>query len=145
MLSPKTYKSLVQYGQKTVAKARAKLKRKPLPSSSDLVRSVSYKVFQNGKIEFYFNQYGEFVDSGRRKGAKPPPVSALKKWAESKGLNPYAVSKSISKKGIRPYRWIDESFPSDKNPNSRPSRELEMLWEELIIEQLNYDIDQLED
>lgn len=38
-----------------------------------------------------------------------PPPSALKDWSESRGLNPFAVSKSLQKKGITPKRlWEDE-------------------------------------
>jgi len=144
MLSAIVYRKLLEYGQKTVNRAKAKLKRKPLSSNSDLVKSVAFKVSQNGSIEFEFNEYGENVDRGRRRGAKPPPVKAIKKWAESKGLNPYAVSKSISKKGIRPYRWIYTSFPDSKFPNSKASRDLELVWEEILMMQLEYDIDQLE-
>lgn len=143
MLRPFVYKKLLEYGQKIQARTRAKLKRKPLSSSSSLVKSVTFKVFQNGKIEFYYNDYGDYVDSGRKKG-NPPPVSALKKWAESKGLNPYAVSKSIGKKGIKAYPWVEESFPSNNNRN-RATLELEALWEEITIMQIDYDIDQLED
>jgi hypothetical protein len=147
MLRPFAYKKLVEYGQKTVAKARAKLMRKPLPASSDLVKSIEYKVYQNGTVKFEFNQYGEYVDKGRKKNSTPPPYAPIIDWVKKKGLdlNPYAVAKSIGKKGIKKYPWIYTSFPDDKNPNSRASRDLEVLWEEITLQQLEYDIDQLED
>jgi hypothetical protein len=147
MLRPFAYKMLVEYGQKTVAKARAKLMRKPLPASSDLVKSIKYKVFQNGSVEFEFNESGIFVDKGRRKGAKPPPVKPIADWARKKGIDasPYAIAKSIGKKGIKKYPWIYTSFPDDRNPNSRASRDLEVLWEEITLQQLEFDLNQLED
>lgn len=42
--------------------------------------------------------YAYWVAVGRQAGTFPP-ISAIKKWAERKGLNPYAVAKSIAKKG----------------------------------------------
>jgi len=145
MLRPFAYKKLVEYGQKTVAKARGKLMRKPLAASSDLVRSIKYKISQNGSVEFEFNESGLFVDKGRRKGAKMPPIKPIQQWIKKRGLdlNAYAVSKSIGKKGIKPYKWIYTSFPDSNNPNSKASRELEVLWEEIIASQLEYDIDQI--
>ena len=145
MLSAIVYRKLLEYGQKTVNRAKAKLKRKPLSSNSDLVKSVAFKVSQNATIEFEFNDYGENVDRGRRRGAKPPPIKAIKDWAENRGINPYALAKSISKKGIKPYRWIYTSFPDDRFPNSRASRELEALYEELIVLQIEQDLDSLEE
>lgn len=42
--------------------------------------------------------YAYWVAVGRKPGTYPP-FSAIKKWAERKGLNPYAVQKSLGKKG----------------------------------------------
>jgi hypothetical protein len=45
---------------------------------------------------------------------KKPPLSAIKPWALSKGLNPYAVQTSIYRKGIKGIHFfestIDEEF-----------------------------------
>jgi hypothetical protein len=149
MMSPLVHRKLTQYAQKTVAKARVKLKRKPLPTSSSLIRSINYKIIAKATfptIEFSFNQYGEYVDSGRRRGAPPPPIKPISEWVKRKGIDisPYAISKSISKKGIPKYEWIDESFPSDKKPNSRVSLEFQYLLEELTVDQIEYDMDQLQ-
>jgi hypothetical protein len=147
MLRAFAYKKLVEYGQKTVSKARAKLRKKPLPDNSDLLRSISFRVSQDGSIEFEFNESGIFVDSGRRKGAKPPPIKPIQEWIKKRGLdlNAYAVAKSISKNGIKKYPWIYTSFPDLDKPNSRASRDLELVWEEILMMQLEYDIDTLED
>jgi hypothetical protein len=146
MISPRVHRILLEYAQMTVAKARGKLMRKPLPSDSPLVRNIEGKVYQNGTVKFSYYTYGEYVDKGRRKGATPPPIEPIKEWVKRKGIDisPYAIQKSIGKKGIKPYRWIDQSFPSNENPNSRPSLELEALWERLTIMQIEDDMDLLD-
>ena len=57
-------------------------------------------------ITFSFKKYGLFLDKGTKGPRKPPPIKAIKPWAESKGLNPWAVQKSIAKKGTKPHPWI---------------------------------------
>ena len=41
---------------------------------------------------------------------KKPPVSAFKKWAESKGLSPYAVRESVYRQGITPTKFFTTPF-----------------------------------
>lgn len=41
---------------------------------------------------------------------KKPPVSAFKKWAQSKGLNPYAVRESVYRQGIAPTKFFSNPF-----------------------------------
>jgi hypothetical protein len=117
-----------------------------LSASSDLVKSISFTVSQNGDIEFEFNESGLCVDKGRRKGAKMPPIKPIEQWIKKRGLdlNAFAVAKNISKNGIRKYPWIYTSFPDPDKPNSKASRDLELVWEEILMMQLEYDIDQLE-
>ena len=45
------------------------------------------------------------VEFGRRAGATPPPIGSITRWAKKKGINPYALQRSIAKRGIpaRPY------------------------------------------
>lgn len=52
--------------------------------------------------------YGYSVETGTR----PHQVSAkaLKQWAESKGLNPYAVAKSIAKKGTKANPFMQKTL-----------------------------------
>jgi len=67
-------------------------------------------------------QYGIYVDSGRRPGAKMPPQKPIADWAKSKGLPPFRdkkgrfisyktraflIARSISKKGIKPRPFLD--------------------------------------
>ena len=41
---------------------------------------------------------------------KKPPVSAFKKWAESKGLSPYAVRESVYRQGITATKFFSTPF-----------------------------------
>ena len=68
-----------------------------LPQSVKIYSSRSYAKYVHGDEKI----------SGKLKLTKPytrskphyPPIKKLKKWAEAKGLNPYAVQRSIGKKG----------------------------------------------
>lgn len=40
---------------------------------------------------------------------KMPPISSLKNWAESKGMNVWAVAKHIQKYGTKSYHVLDSS------------------------------------
>ena len=41
---------------------------------------------------------------------KKPPVSAFKDWAQSKGLNPFAVRESVYRQGITPTKFFSTPF-----------------------------------
>lgn len=57
-----------------------------------------------------------YVEKGRRKGAKMPPVEPIEQWIKDKGI-PYDkinslawyISKSISKNGIEPTHFLEDS------------------------------------
>lgn len=54
-----------------------------------------------GKV-FSELEYAPVREFGRRAGAAPPPVHAIQAWADAKGMNAYAVAKSIAKRGSPP-------------------------------------------
>lgn len=89
--------------------------KKAMPSDTEkLRRSVNYKLKQKNEnfiITIKYLKYGDYVETG----TKPHyvPIAALKKWAKRKGLNPWAVQKSIGIKGTKPQPWkysIDEAI-----------------------------------
>lgn len=49
--------------------------------------------------------YALAVHEGRRAGA-PTPATAMTGWARRKGLNPYAVANSITRRGTKPNRFM---------------------------------------
>ena len=58
------------------------------------VRPLSARIFSN-------LNYALPVEVGRSRNRRPPPVGALRRWANSKGINVYALAKSIGRRGIK--------------------------------------------
>lgn len=114
MLSQEVIKVYDQYGRAVVAEARSLLiSQKGLSSSSNLVRSLNYKIVPGGdpKIVFEFAEYGKYVRRGRkagsgkykggRSGAKLRDfVENLKQRYKVDTSHGYAIAITILKKGI---------------------------------------------
>ena len=71
-------------------------------------RSVDYKL-NRGRFEANIGprvKYAKPVETGSRPHwTSVKPGSSLRKWADSKGINPYAVQRSIAKKGTKA-QWV---------------------------------------
>lgn len=75
---------------------------------------------QSDRIEDYnlfYNEYLEYIESGRKPFSRKVPVQALVKWARRKGINDdsstiYAIRESIYQKGIKA-RKIIEHFETE--------------------------------
>lgn len=66
----------------------------------------------NPMIHLLFNNYIEYIESGRKAGSKMPPISAIRDWALRKGLpvdnqTLYAIAKAIARDGIQPRPIMD--------------------------------------
>lgn len=58
-----------------------------------------------------------FVEDGRRPGSKMPPFgdrSSLGSWARRKGIEPFVVARSIARKGIKPFPFMDKTYKTIK-------------------------------
>ena len=120
---------------------------------------ISQKLFRDSKgrftgggeqpmLTFSFNAYGEFVDQGVKgtdsriknyvrngkyrynKSKQRIPVSAVKKWAESRGLNAWAVSRNIHRRGIK--RSLFFSRPFELSMKRFSERFLEALQQDEV-------------
>jgi hypothetical protein len=125
MIGPATYNAEVEWAQQVVALAKANLIRGRKIAAGTLYNSVSYNVnFSTGEIEFFYAQEGEFVESGRKPGRFPPP-QAIERWAKIKGIpqfrdkkgryisndaRTFLLSRSIAKKGIRPFPFFTDAI-----------------------------------
>jgi len=102
-----------KWGRETVAAILRRLDSYPIRWNGTLRRSISYE--QDGTdIRFNMADYGSFIDEGvsgtvvKRdtpfsfRGRYKGTAFYIKDWALSKGLNQWAVAKSIQKKGIKP-------------------------------------------
>lgn len=76
---------------------------------SDIYKSLSVKATNDGDLVFdiILNDYITYIESGRRKGAKFPPVAPIVAWARKKGIPTdnstiYLIRRAISRDGIQP-------------------------------------------
>ena len=114
-----------QWGQETVAAIVAEMQRQNLSYQGRLQESISFKQDEtlDGNITFDMLNYGEYLDlgvNGRNSAyttrfqfsGEPEKIramgGALFAWANSKGLNAWAVAHSIQRKGLRPRRFFTD-------------------------------------
>lgn len=108
-----------QWGIETVNAIKQKIQDGGIIWKSTLLDSIGLNQDDtlDGNITFKMTEYGKFIDEGvngiRSAYATPYGFSgdkdkirkmawAIKPWADSKGLNPWAVANSIQRKGIKP-------------------------------------------
>ena len=78
-------------------------------TSSQIYKTLSVKATNDGDLVFdiMLNDYLTFIESGRRKGAKFPPVEPIVRWARSRGIPTdnstiFLIRRAISRDGIKP-------------------------------------------
>ena len=74
---------------------------------SDIYKNLQVKATNDGDLVFdiLLNDYLTFIESGRRKGAKFPPVEPIVKWARKRGIPTdnstiFLIRRAISRDGI---------------------------------------------
>ena len=84
-------------------------------ASGKLQDSISATTSQDA-ISIKMENYGQWVQSGRRKGEKGVPISALLRWIKDRRIKSkdltdrqlaFAIQRNIKKFGIRPSNWFD--------------------------------------
>lgn len=85
--------------------------RVPVGATGRYKRSIQQKTegagFDSRVLVFSDVDYDEFVEDGRGPTVKKGPVplsELLEQWARQRGLNPFAVAKSIHKRGTLRFR-----------------------------------------
>lgn len=115
-----------QWGIETVQAIRNKINEIGLIWQSTLVNSVGFTQDDtlDGNISFKMEEYGHFLDEGVNglsqtynsqfsfKGNWKGTAVAIKEWADSKGLNNWALGHSIQKKGLQPRRFFNSVVES---------------------------------
>lgn len=95
-------------------------------TNSDIYKTLAVKATNDGDLLFdiILNDYIQFIESGRRKGAKMPPVEPIVRWARKHGISTdnstiYLIRRAISRDGIAPrpimahvFDEIDNGWPS---------------------------------
>ena len=113
-----------QWGIETVQAIIRKIEQENIIWEGNLKNSIRFKQQDNGDITFLMKEYGEFLDEGvngtrsayatqyQYRGNWKGMGFALTKWADSKGLNPYAVAWSLQEKGLKPRRFFKSVIES---------------------------------
>ena len=140
-------KQLDQLGQAYVKEMKDQLKKMDGVLTGKLLESISYEVKEtrNGyTLQIYMEDYGEFVNSGRRKGAKMPPPAAMMQFVREANIRPrknqtlesvaFAIGKSISKNGIRPRPFIDKGLQV-------VDKRLEVTLEDALLQTIELEIE----
>jgi len=121
-----TKKALEKFGKYLVKESRKNLTRKKKNVTNSLYDSLDYQVKampNSFEFDFLMEEYGEWVDKGRKAG-KNPPFSPLRKWVQDRRIQfrdnrgrfqtydqtAWAVVKSIGKKGIEPSNFYTRPF-----------------------------------
>lgn len=76
---------------------------------SDIYNNLQVISKNDGDLVFdiLLNDYLTYIESGRRKGAKMPPVEPIVRWARSRGIPTdnstiFLIRRAISRDGIQP-------------------------------------------
>lgn len=153
LVSPEEYNVWNSWGAQVVAQAKVNLLQGNKKVTGVLYNSISYEVntkVKGGGVIFYYEDYGEYVESGRKKG-KMPPVQPLIQWAKEKGLEQFrdkkgkfisneqrgwAIAMGIKKNGIKAFPFYQDAIDKAQN-------DLAYQLEEAIAQTIENDIEAL--
>ena len=101
-------------------------------TTSQIYKTLSVRATNDGDLIFdiILNDYIQFIESGRRKGAKFPPVEPIVRWARSRGIPTdnstiFLIRRAISRDGIRPRPVMQYVFD-----------EVDREWDEQLADEL---------
>lgn len=102
-------------------------------TSSEIYKTLSVKATNDGDLVFdiVLNDYIQFIESGRRKGAKMPPVEPIERWYKKKfGETPdnstiFLIRRAISRDGVKARPILQYVF-----------EEIDYLWEHELSDKL---------
>jgi hypothetical protein len=99
---------------------------------SNIYKTLSVKATNDGDLIFdiILNDYLVFIESGRRKGAKFPPVAPIVAWARKKGIPTdnstiFLIRRAISRDGIKPRPLMQYVF-----------EEIDREWDDSLADKL---------
>lgn len=99
-----------------------KVGRNTIAPDSDLYKNLQVRATHDGDLVFdlMLNDYLVYIESGRRKGAKFPPVEPIIRWAKKRGIPTdnstiYLIRRAISRDGIRPRPFLQYIFEEIDN------------------------------
>jgi len=110
-----TYKEIMEdFGDRIVYDAKKTLKQKGKYNTGSLYNSIKSR-YVNDTLEIEMNDYGTYVDQGRRPGSWVP-VNALNKWLKQRGIDlkySYVINKSIRDHGIKATHFFTDAYETN--------------------------------
>ena len=121
-------KAMSKYGKALVLEIVQQLKDAGKEATGNLARSIDYELIEaldTISIGIKAENYLDYVDGGRRRGAKPPPQDAILKWLKVRNIKgrsktngrfitqksaAFLIARSIGKNGIKPTFVIKKSL-----------------------------------
>lgn len=158
-LAPEIYNALNAWAASVVAQAKMNLVKGKKNATKDLYNSIHYKVMPDGEVEFFYDDAGDFVESGRKKypdrGVNPEGkfLSNIIRWAQVKGLKQfrnkkgkfisnksrgYLIAMSINKRGIKAFPFFSSAL--DKAMNDYYYR-----LEQAIADAIEHDLEAIQE
>lgn len=117
--------------------------RDNVPQSSGKLADSIKSITTDKGLEIEAEGYFDFIETGINGTEfswgspysftdKMPPISSLIDYAEQKGINVYALQKSIFKKGIAPMQIITPTF--DERTNEFGDNYIVAVWDDFAAE-----------
>lgn len=109
---------------------------------SDIYKNLSVKATNDGDLVFdlMLNDYIVYIENGRRKGAKMPPIEPIIRWARKHGISTdnstiYLIRRAISRDGIKPRPILDKVF-------EEVERKWNGEWSEMLFDEITKILDE---
>jgi len=136
------------FGQSYIAELGNQLKKADKKATGDLIQSLDSRVIKTAMGTLYTIQlkakdYLKYVDQGRKPGTYPP-LTAIRKWAQVRGIPKEAVfpiMRKIKEEGIKPTNVISKSLKAvQRGADYRKLEEGMTDWVDDLMGQLLLDI-----
>lgn len=126
MIYDKSIRVARQIGDKLLIEFAKELTRNGKVATGTLLDSLEHKlVFDNDQlfIELIFEDYGQYVDRGRRRGTRKVPIDALVEWIISRGIASFdaevrsiafAIQTEIFRRGIKRTGWFTDTLEKEE-------------------------------
>lgn len=118
-----------------------KVGKNTIAPDSDLYKTLQVKSTNDGDVVFdlMLNDYLVFIESGRRAGAKFPPVEPIVRWAKKRGIPTdnqtiFLIRRAISRDGIQPRPFMAYIF-------EEMDARWDSTWSDKIFEKIMEEID----
>lgn len=89
---------------------------------SSLRADVTFEIDKAIELDIFGSKVFEYINDGRRAGAKMPPEGVLLDWMQARGIPDsaeYAIRKAIAQNGIEPVPIIEMAFVEIQNDFKR--------------------------